>query len=56
MPASSASVPALCFSTLISYRPPVVALFFGDYAQKFKLKGCYIEKGFVALHPKAYEV
>lgn len=27
-----------------SYRPPVVAVFFGDYTQKFKLKGCYIEK------------
>ena len=29
---------------IISYRPSVVALFFGDYTQKFKLKGCYIEK------------
>ena len=27
-----------------SYRPSVVAVFFGDYTQKFKLKGCYIEK------------
>ena len=29
---------------IISYRTSVVAVFFGDYTQKFKLKGCYIEK------------
>jgi len=29
---------------IISYRPSIVAVFFGDNTQKFKLKGCYIEK------------
>lgn len=34
----------LFFHIFISYRPSVVAVFLGDYTQKFKLKGCYIEK------------
>ena len=29
---------------IISYRPSIVAVFLGDNTQKFKLKGCYIEK------------
>jgi len=45
MPTSSASVSRPLFLHIIkSYRPPVVAVFFGYYTQQFKLKGCYIEK------------
>ncbi len=35
---------SLFLHTIISYRPSVVAVFLGDYTQKFKLKECYIEK------------
>ena len=44
-PTSSASVSCSLFlHIIISYRPSIVAVFFGDNTQKFKLKGCYIEK------------
>ena len=45
MPTSSASFSRPLLLHIIKfYRPSVVALFLGDYTQKFKLKGCYIEK------------
>ena len=35
---------SLFLHIIIFYRPSVVVAFLGDYTQKFKLKGCYIEK------------